>query len=284
MKKILLPTDFSENAQNAISYALLLYKEVECEFYILHTYTPISVSTGGMMGSYSTLALQEQEKEITEQKLKVTKDKLKNEYNNANHTFVTMASFNYLVSQMKEVIREKDIDAVVMGTKGASGLGEVFVGTNTMRTIKNIKIPVIAVPSGFKYEKPKEVLLPTDYKFSKSNRYLLVIKELCEAHSSRLHILNIYNDIALDEEQKKTKSFLEHFFKNTISFFHSLKRSEIIEAIEVFETKHKVNFLIMIHNKHHFFDELFFKQVVTQMVYHTNVPFLVIPSEDQINS
>lgn len=284
MKRILLPTDFSENAYNAISYAVQLYKDIKCKFYILHTYTPVSISAGRMVDNYSSFDLQDITKETAERKLKGIEDRLKTEFNNANHTFITMVSFNTLTSEMVEVVKKKEIDFVIMGTKGATGAKEIFIGSNTMQTIKNLKCPVIAIPSGFKYEKPSEILFPTDYKIHKANKYLSLIKELCENNNnSKLHILNVSQDISLKEKQEQTETFLDDFFKETIHLFHNTENQDLVKAIITFKKTYKINFLIMVHNEHNFFENLFFKPVVNQMVYHTNIPFLVIPSEDQIN-
>ncbi|TXD48662.1 universal stress protein [Polaribacter sp. IC073] len=280
MKSILLPTDFSENADNAISYAVQLYKDVDCKFYILHTYTPVNISTGSMMDNYSTYAVQDAEKEIAAQKLQKIENRLKTDFKNTKHTFVTIASLNLLTSEMTEVIKNHDIDLVIMGTKGATGAKEIFIGTNTMHAIKKLECPIIAVPSGFKYEKPKDILFPTDYKISKSNLYLSLIKELCKEHTSILHILNIYQNIPLKEKQEQTEAFLDIFFEGNTHLFHTGEGQDIVEAIETFKTKHKVNFLIMIYSNHNFIENLLFKPVVNQMVYHTNIPFLVIPSEE----
>jgi nucleotide-binding universal stress UspA family protein len=284
MKRILLPTDFSENAYNAISYAVQLYKDIKCKFYILHTYTPVSISAGRMVDNYSSFDLQDITKETAERKLKGIEDRLKTEFNNANHTFITMVSFNTLTSEMVEVVKKKEIEFVIMGTKGATGAKEIFIGSNTMQTIKNLKCPVIAIPSGFKYEKPSEILFPTDYKIHKANKYLSLIKELCENNNnSKLHILNVSQDISLKEKQEQTETFLDDFFKETIHLFHNTENEDLVKAIITFKKTYKINFLIMVHNEHNLFENLFFKPVVNQMVYHTNIPFLVIPSEDQIN-
>jgi nucleotide-binding universal stress UspA family protein len=281
MKHILLPTDFSKNAYNAISYAVQLYKDVVCKFYILHSDVPVSSGAEDLVDSYSILTLQEKQKETAEEKLKEIENRLKKKYNNINHTFITIASFNLLISEIKEVIKENNIDLVIMGTKGATGAKELFIGTNTMQIIKKIKCPVIAIPSEFKYEKPKDILFPTNYEVSKSNKYLALIKKICEEHNSRLHILNVYLDIPLKEKQEQTEAFLDIYFKDISHIFHSPESQDLIEAIENFETANKVNFLIMIQNHHNFFENLLFKPVVNQMVYHTNIPFLVIPSDEQ---
>ena len=110
-----------------------------------------------------------------------------------------------------------------------------------------------------------------------------MIKELCDKNNSRLHILNVSQDIPFKEKQEQTEAFLDDLFNNTEHLFHNIENQDLMEAIVTFKKTYKINFLIMVHNEHNFFENLFFKPVVNQMVYHTNIPFLVIPSEDQIN-
>ena len=185
---------------------------------------------------------------------------------------------------MQEVIKESSINLVIMGTKGATGAKEIFLGTNTMSVIKELQCSVIAVPSQFEYQKPKEILFPTDYKFHKSNKYIALIKELCNEHKSRLHILNDSYNITLEEKEQQMKTFIETFFKDNVHLFHHSNKENLIEDIQSFEIKYNANFLIMINNKHNFLENLLFKPVVNQMVYHTKIPFLVIPSEEKMDS
>ena len=278
MKRILLPTDFSENAYNAIAYALQLYKNETCEFYLLHTYTPAFVSAGSMIDSYSALTLQKVAQENAEKKLNSLKEKLDDNFNNSKHSFTTVASFNMLISEMKRITEENAIDLVIMGTQGATGAKEIFLGTHTMYSIKKMKIPVLAVPANFGYEEPKEILFPTDYKVQKDNRYLDLIKEICETHISRLHILNAYYGTPLSDEQEGTKEFLDVFFGTNAHLFHIAEGTDVLGAVEKFQIKNKINFMVMVHNKHSFLENILFKPVINQVVYHTNVPFLVIPS------
>ena len=281
MKRILLPTDFSENAHNAISYALQLYKDEICEFYILNTYTPAMVSAGSMIDSYSALTLQKIAQETAQRKLDALEIQINKEFPNTNHTFITVASFNMLISEMKELVSEKMIDVVVMGTQGATGAKEIFLGTNTMYAIKKLKIPVLAVPSNFDYEAPKEILFPTDYKVKRTNKYLSLIHDLCSEHKSRLHILNAYYGTPLTSEQEETKAYLDNYFQDNAHLFHIAEDTDVIGAVEKFQKQAKINFIIMFHNKHSFLENMLFKSVINQVVYHTNVPFLVIPSKER---
>lgn len=284
MKHILLPTDFSENAYNAISYAVQLYKDVACRFYLLHTFTPATISSGHMMDSHSALKIYEIEKESAEANLKVLENRLVEAFNNNKHSFAGITAFNMLFPEMENVINKNNIELVIMGTKGATGAKEIFLGTNTMYAIKTLKCPVLAVPSGFNFEKPKEILFPTDYKIKKSNRYLELVRALCTTHNSKLHFLNANYSRPLKEEQKRVKVFLDAFFIDNAHAFHVGEDQDLIEVIKTFELKNKINFLIMVHNKHSFFENLLFTPIINKMVYHTNVPFLVIPSEERSSS
>jgi nucleotide-binding universal stress UspA family protein len=284
MKRILLPTDFSENAFNASSYALQLFAEDECTFYFLHTYTPVATNAGMLVNTYSALQLEEVTRDAAIYSMGVLEEKLLKEYPNPKHTFKKITKFNLLVSEIVSCVKEYKIDLIVMGTQGATGAKEIFLGTHTMFTIKKVKCPVIAVPSGFKFEQPKEILFATDYKFYPQNKYFTFLKELCTTHDSKLNILNAYYGTPLEPEQVKTKNYLDNFFNEISHLFHVAEGTDIPEAVKGFQQTRKINLLVMIHNKHSFFENLLFKPVINDLVYHTNVPFLVIPSRKKMGT
>lgn len=281
MKHILLPTDFSENAYNAIKYAVQLLKEEVCEFYILHTYTPVIVSSESMLDSYSALTLQQVAQENAQNNLEELRNRILKDFPNTNHSYTLIASFNTLISEMRTIVEEYNINYIVMGTQGATGAKEVFLGTQTMYTIKKMKCPVLAVPANFDYKAPKEILFPTDYKLDKSNQYLSMLRELCDQYQSKLHILNAYYGTPLTETQIDIKAFLDAYFIDNAHQFHIAEGTDVLGAVVQFQIKTKIDFMVMIHNKHNFLENLLFKPVINQIVHHTNVPFLVIPSVER---
>ncbi len=278
MKNILLPTDFSENALNAIEYAVQLFQDEKCTFHLLNTFTPIAYNIGTFHDGYSTLMLEEITRKNSESGLQEIEDKLKTKFNNPKHSFERLACFNLLTDAIIATVKERDIDLIVMGTKGATGAKEVFLGTNTMFTIKKAHCPVIAVPEDFLFKTTKEILFPTDFKFSMKNENLKLLKSICTSNEARLNILNIYYGQPLNMDQERVKNQLEDLFKDNPHVFHTTEDVDLAEAVEQFQIKHEINFLVMIQNKHSFFENLLFKPVIKQMVYHTNVPFMVIPA------
>ncbi|MFD1163941.1 MULTISPECIES: universal stress protein [Hwangdonia] len=279
MKKILLPTDFSENSWNAISYALQLFKNETCKFYLLNTYTPIIYHVEYVLVQPAQFGLVDAVRENSLKRLNDFKEKMTATFKNPKHSIETMAVFNTLIPEIKDVVEEKEIDYIVMGTKGATGAKEVLFGTNTVHVFKNVKCPVIAIPDGFDFEIPQEVLFPTDYEIDYKYHHIKPILNIVSLYNSRVNVLNVSYGYDLSETQKSHKKTLETYFSDNECLYHSVSNQKVPEAITKFQLRKEVNLLIMINNKRSFFENLFFKSKINQIGFHLNVPFLVIPAK-----
>ena len=278
MKRILLPTDFSDNSWNAIKYALQLYKDQTCNFTLLHTYKPVIYQYKNMHSSTPQLQVMDAVKETAKTKLDTLLHNIETQFNNPNHSFSKIAAFNPLTAEIYQLYNGDVMDMIIMGTKGASGVKEVLFGSNTVHVLKNAKCPVIAIPSGFSFEAPHELLFPSDYKLDFQDQHLQPIIDIAQSYNIRVNILNVTYGDALSEQQRKNRKKLELYFKHIAHLFHDVKNKNIPEAISEFQIKARVNVLAMINNKHSFFENLFFKSTIKQIGFHLNVPFLVIPS------
>jgi nucleotide-binding universal stress UspA family protein len=279
MKKILLPTDFSDNSWNAIKYALQYFKEVACHFTLINTYTPIIYQVEYMEIGSAQFGLIDAMKESSNEGLKTIMTKIEKEFKNPKHSFSQVSSFNTLTAEINEQTSGNDIDYVVMGTKGATGAAEILFGSNTMHVIKNAKYPVLAIPSDFSFEKPLEVLFPSDFNVEFQKEHVQPILEVAKTFHSRVNIMNATFGYDLSEFQEANKKILESFFKDTAHIFHSVSNHTVEDAIASFQLKHRINLLVMLNNKHSFFENLFFRSTINHIGFHLNIPFLVIPSK-----
>jgi len=279
MKKILLPTDFSENSWNAIRYALQLYKDTECNFCLLNTYTPIIYQFEYTLESSVGDQLVDAMRETSLSNLDKIHERINKEFSNPKHVFTKTSSFNTLVREIDELYEGNAVDLIVMGTKGATGAREILFGSNTVHVFKNAKCPVIAVPSGFDFEEPHEILFPSDYEVDFKDRHLEQIKAIAQSYNARINILHVSYGNDLTEEQEKNKQNLEEYFMGTAHLFHHVSNKNVPVAITEFQLKARVNLLAMINNKHSFFENLFFKSTINQLGFHLSIPFLVIPTK-----
>lgn len=278
MKKVLLPTDFSKNSWNAIKYALQLFKDQECQFVLLNAYTPIIYQVEYMQSSSAQLGIIETIKNVSLKGLNELQEKINSEFRNPKHTYLQISAFNDLTSEIDDLYSNNIMDFIVMGTKGASGVTGVLFGSNTIRVIKNAKCPVMAIPSDFSFETPHEILFPTDYEIEYQDLHLNPIIEIAQKHISRINILHAFIGNGLTEFQEKNKLILDTRMKKVSHLFHDVKNQNVPQAITNFQLKARINLLVMINNKHSFFENLFFKSTINQIGFHLNVPFLVIPS------
>lgn len=281
MKTILLPTDFSETSINAITYALQLFKNDECKFLILNTYQPVAVFTASTYGSNAEIDMDLGQlfQKKSESKINALIEDMQHRFPNRLHTFKGRSTFNLLSLEIEELVSANAVDAIVMGTNGASGLKEVFIGSQTMQVIRNSKVPVLGVPAGSTFKNLEKILFTTDYKINKFQKGLSLLKQLVQTFSSRLTFLNVYQGTAFTAQQKGNKESLDRFFEYDHHLTHILESMEVIDAIKSYQSSHKVDMVVLVRNNHNFFENLIFKPVVQKIVHHSQVPFLILPPE-----
>lgn len=276
MTRILLPTDFSDNSFEAIQYALNVYKEVKCTFYLLHTYTPAIYQTEYLIGSPGQIGLGDILQESSMTQLEKLKDRLEKLHKNSKHTILVHSAFNTLLGEISEMVEAEHIDLIVMGTTGATGAKEILFGTNTVHVIKKAKCPVIAVPPKFEYEAPKEILFPTDYEIEYKKENFKPLLSIAQQHKSRINVMHVRAGYDLNSVQEKHKSQLEKLLDHK-ALFHEIPDNGIIEAINAFQLKERINLLVMVQNKHTFMERLFIEPVIKKIGFHITVPFMVLP-------
>lgn len=279
MKKILIPTDFSDASYKAMEYATQLLRNELCTFYVLNTYTPVALYTTTIYDSHTALNvdLGELYKNKSEENLAKIIKRVQTAYPNDLHTYEPIASYNVLTVEVNEMVRAFEIDCVVMGTNGASGLAGVFLGSQTMQVIKNAKVPVIGVPFKYKQTSFKDILFATDYRSGTDQVGLSLLENLCRKHIARLIFLNAYYGVPFDDEQLANKKALDTYFERDAHINEVADGMDVLEAVENFQAKHKIDLLVLVHNKHSFFANLFFTPVVRTIVHSATVPFMMLP-------
>lgn len=279
MKNILIPTDFSENAWNAAKYAIALFKDEQCVFYLLNTYTPSIAHSRFMATSISgraTDSIQQNSKKELEKLV----TSIKEIYNNPNHSFKTISSFSLLIDEVKELVVAENISLVVMGTKGASGLEEVFMGSNTVRIIKSVKdCPVLAIPQIFEFKKPSEIAFATDFNRFYTVSELRPLIDMANTFNATIRIVHVQYEIkALTEIQQFNLSMLRKYLREVEHYIHTITElNSISKTLEVFANELDIHLLAMLHYQHSYMERMTREPVVKRLAFHTQIPLLVIP-------
>ena len=277
MRHILVPTDFSENALNALTYGLRLFQKNRCTFYIVHvnpvpSYSGAESSVKASSKSFEDTLLRDSRRNLRKLIAKIEKLGL-----NAKHTFVPIAAHDLFVNTIKREVEKRNIDLILMGTKGASGLKKVTIGSNTGDVITKVKCPLLSVPENAKYQLIHEIAFPTDYHTGYDLKVLDTLMEMATMNKSILRILHISKKgEELNNEQKTNKQFLHDYFKDIEHSFHSLTGTKLETAVQCFTESRDIDMIAMVAKNLNFFQRILFRPSVEQISYHTELPFLVL--------
>jgi nucleotide-binding universal stress UspA family protein len=276
-KRILLPTDFSKNAWNALKYAGELYKNEEVDFYILNafsvrTYDIESIFIAKPGDKEYDEALEHSEKELHKTLKRI---EIKNVY--TNHNYVTMSIFDTPLNAIKRAVELKDIDLVVMGTKGATDSKTVIYGSNTIDVMEKVRnCPVLAIPSNVSYKEPKEIVFPTSFKTHFKRRELKYLYEIAKITNSVVRILHVNKEENLSDLQQQNKDLLEDFLDGIKYSFHWIENVSVNAGLDEFVRTRGSDMIVFINKKHTFFDSLFTRPLAKDLGASSQIPLLVL--------
>lgn len=271
---ILVPTDFSNNAWSATLYALNLYAEQECKFYFLNS---LSLSHADSRTYITTRYVDTlTQTSVTElNALKARAEKL----DNIKHSFEVISSSEDITPAIKRAVKLHEIDVVVAGTKGATGVSKYFLGSNAVNIIQNLEVcPMLAVPDEYEFKVPKHIAFPTDFNRVYEVSELKALTDFANLFNAHIYILHINLKSDLSEVQQNNMRVLQNHLEKQEHTFHWMEKSgtksdEINEFIEQF----KIDLLAMVNYRHSFIENIVKEPVIKKIGFKPTVPFLVIP-------
>lgn len=279
MDTILIPTDFSEAAENATEYALQFFNGRRCNFRFLNTYTPDFVHSRVMAVAHSTNMEEDMMQRRSEEGLSSLVAHVRDRYPEEDFSFETTSSFNLLTQEIREQLAEQPCDLVVSGTVGSSGLKEIFLGSNTVRILRTVRsCPVLVIPAEARFRVPRKIGFVTDFAWPFSALQLEQLYKFTRRFDSELEIMHIgYPDTlssSQDLHRRQLMLELNRFEPEMIWMPPQAGKSEIIQE---YLRNSSIDMLVMVKNEHNPIEELLREPVVKRIAFHTGVPFLVLP-------
>jgi nucleotide-binding universal stress UspA family protein len=281
MKKILLPTDFSDNAWNAIFTAVKLYADVECQFFILHAYEPNALNKLGRKGQQRLGIIYDSLSQYSTQELKKNSEYLNKNHSNPKHSFETFSKSATLEEAVLEIVSIEDIDLVAMGTQGATGAKKIFMGSNTVKVLKRIKnCPILVVPSGYNFQNLKTLIFPTDLSRTYEKFELLPLTDLAKRWKAKIEILHVAVEFVLNDTQKTNRKILEDRLSTLNYSFQNVEfEGDISNSVQKYVSENDADLMAMIRYHHTFWEKVIGEPVVKKIAFHTKVPVLMLPEQ-----
>ncbi len=279
MASIIVPTDFSDNAYNALYYATRLFPDEPCKITLIHSFENQFSTSTSRIDIGRNEKIYDDFKSKADVLLEEVQHKIVRDSEHRDLTILSYSSATPLYKMVNQLIIKAGTDFVVMGTKGASGLKEVFIGSQAVSLIKNIKpIPVFLVPKNTEFVKPSNIAYATDLKVDYAQYPLEIVNEVVKAHKAELHIVHIYNQVSPGNTVESNYRKLKHKLADIAYSMHWISSENSMEnALEGFATKHQINLLVLMYHKYGFLKRLFKKSFVEKAGFHSKVPLLILP-------
>ncbi len=274
----LVPTDFSENAENAIDHAVPLADKMGAGVLLCNAFS-IPYTSSSILVSMTEIMREDSEKAL--QKLK---DKVLERHSDRSVHIRIQAISGELTDAIHSIIQTEKISLVVMGTKGSSQWGAALFGSTTSKVINKIPLPILAIPEQSRFVEPKKVVFATDFDLEHSRSSLHFLTRFVGAFNSELEMVTVQKN---SEEEGTTPIFIENLeaIKQDLKLEHLEHSFDYIQSDDVEDgiiqhfQERGGDMLVMIAKDYPFLERIFHKSLTKRVALHTRTPLLVLHEE-----
>ena len=272
MRTILYPTDFSDNSHQAFPYALDVAYLFNAKLILFNSYTtPYSKSN-------VLVSLQEKLKKESENELNKLRDEALSMSKYEKLEIEIYTCQGEFVSSISKVARQLSADCIVMGTKGASGIKEMFIGSNTLEVIHLAHCPVLVIPEKADNAKVNQIAMATDLRPLKNTEQLdplFKMAEICRASIEFVHIIRPEDAESLESKTKQA-ILIDEMAGEIKTSFHFTTNTDIIDGLSEYITNRAPGMIGMLSRKHSLFERIFTKSITNKLSFRTEIPLLVM--------
>lgn len=271
MKSILVPTDFSKCASNALKYALEIAQASGAGVTVLHVVFPNEGVDNNVYNVFwSDEYMAERIKGLDDWAQRVLR---KSQFKNV--PVKSECTIGFPVASICETADKLDSDLIVMGTTGATGLRGVFLGSIAAGVLSKTSRPVLSIPKKADQAKGMDAVYATDFRFKITDRSLQVLREVLAMKGSKLRIVHIMDKVG-EQVDKSREETLGHKLGDIPHDFHYLHDRDVAQAISNFIESTDASALISIAHEHSLLHRLFFDSITRRFAHRVHVPMLTL--------
>jgi nucleotide-binding universal stress UspA family protein len=272
MKTIVVPTDFSPIADNAVRYGLDMARAMGTNLMLVNVYQlPISFSEVPLV----TISIDEIKK-ISEEKLVSLKSELDRISGNAVKIY-TSSRLGDVAEEIKKIKEEIHPAAIVMGTRGVSGVGRFFLGSNTMDVITRVDVPVFIIPPGVSFVPFKKIALATDLNNVVDNTPVEPIRNWVNFFNADLHVVNVdYERRHFTAYTPEESLHLDTLLSGLHPVYDFIEKKDTDEGLLEYSEKNNVDLLVLVPKKHGLLEKVLEKSTTRDLIQHTRVPLMCV--------
>jgi nucleotide-binding universal stress UspA family protein len=213
MKKILVPTDFSDQAKHALKLAVEIAKKADAELTLLHvveipnhqSFNTMGETTNidGMEGVFVMKMIEQGKRKLKD----LRNDDLLQDVNLKTELKAGNAYYN-----ISSIIGEHEPDIIIMGTSGSSGVDEILIGSNAEKVVRNAKCPVLTLKEEISLANIDNIVFATSLK-NDDKELAAKMKEIAQLSYAKIHLLKV-NTPSNFESSTTTYKRMAEYMKN----------------------------------------------------------------------
>jgi nucleotide-binding universal stress UspA family protein len=276
MKTLLVPTDFSETANNALDYAGQVALAAKARIVLLHVNQLTYVSPEAPLFIPVDTNAEENAKELLDKNANTIRKKYGTMIQ-VDRVFRT----GFAVEEIMLLANELKPDLVVMGMQGAGFLAEKLIGSVTSSVIEQSKYPVLVIGKNTSFKQLKNIVFAYDYVQLKNKKVIDPLKNLAQLFNAHIYILGVnppMEEVAVPKIEEAAAGIrLDHLLEENAHSFHYAENEKVIEGIQDFVASKNADLVAMVPHRHSFFNKLFHEPNTKKMAFHTSTPLLTLP-------
>ena len=266
MKKIATTIDLSASSRFAFEHAVRIAKKTDAQLMIFHAYDTHEIREGVKKGSIRSAL--DHFVEVNSKQYGIDPSKLS--------VHILEGDLEY---EIEVFCKNENPELLVMGTDGASGIKKFVGGSNTVRVMDKVEVPMLIVPTGFEHRETQVIMHCSDLKEVPNDDALDILKEMAMAYNAKVRIAHVEEGgERLHYEEVLEKKRETHILEPEVEVsFKRIVSTDIQSGIKHYiKAKGDVDMLSMVYREHSLFEYLLQEDHTHQMAFDTSVPLLVL--------
>jgi nucleotide-binding universal stress UspA family protein len=270
MKKILVPTDFSDAALDAMRTAVNIAKVHSSTVYLLHVMYPNQGLDNNVYEVFWDTYSHDRE-----EALKSIAHSFRDHPEFGDVPIVTAVEVGFPVETIRSYAQKERIELIVMGSTGSSDLEATLFGSNTISVALHCDIPMLAVPRLSKIRPHADFAFATDLEIALNDSSKTALKAVLSTHHNPLKVVHVVTgpddkfELAKEADLHRTLRDVEHDM-------HYLHDSSVSNAVNNFVETIDATGLVVVSHHHGFWHKLFFNSDTKSLLKKVKLPVLVL--------
>lgn len=276
MKRILVPTDFSDNARSAFLYAVELADRLDATVTVAHCYHPTANQVNDFYISHDS--------ELQELSLKRLNQFVEKSFSETMEEVIVADMveqkliLGFATDQLVEISKSGEYDMIVMGATGATGILEKVFGKVSQYVAKQAACPVLLIPAGVKYREVKDIMYASEYE-SADGELLLQLSDFSNSLEANVHLVHVYNQDETGPEG------LGHFLLEkafqlkapSLTFtIESITSDSVAHGLGEYARTKNMDWMVIVKPQRKFWQKLIHTSQTDEIIMNPEIPLMVM--------